>query len=695
MATTYPIEAVVMTEFFDATICRNLAKHDGVSFDDRKKLARYRKQATNGNHFRVVYCFGDNWADLQIGRLTPKPYIGLTAFPRAIRAALACNHYWDLDMVNAQPVLLLWLSNQYGLTVPGLEHYVANRDAILGELMSQGITRDEAKDLCIATLFGGQRFQHPVLPLMTKDLTRLANEVIADEKYKSVYERAQTLTKKKKTNPNFTALSVVVQDLERLVFFCAEKYLKTQGRAVHTYEYDGGMLWRLEGENSPPVHLLPGLEAAIENEMGVKITFSFKPLTHSFVFNENEGGLTPRDIVINDKFAATTLCSILDDKIRRVGSSVYVQDDSGRWSGEDFELRSAIMKHEKQLIFRQEGGMGINTFDYGGDMRNIGKLCEALPYVALAGAVPIQYDFQFVTAAANPAAIPIFQELICRCCNNKDDIYNYVIHFLAHMIQKPFENPGKCLLFSGRKGCGKDTPFDFLIQWVIGPMLSFNYNKTETLFKDHDTGRMNKILVKIEEMKRSVCVEYADELKSFITGRTQSFNPKNKPICSVPNFSRFIGTFNGPNPVDQSQGERRFMISNCDSSKVGDVAYWTMVNDVLMTPEAGRAVGEYLISMPLENFNVMMVPISEYQAAIVGNEVRPEESWVEQWESEDWKTASELFSDYKSFCVGNSFPHCLNAISFGRLLMTLYRDGKIRFRVLRGTSQYLPFGQGA
>lgn len=693
MASPYPTDSIIMTEVFDATICRNLAKHDGVSFEDRKQLSRYRKQATNGNHFRVVYSFSDNWQDMRIGRLTPKPHIGLTAFPRVIRAALACKHYWDVDMVNAQPVLLLHLARQYGLSVPGLDHYVANRDVILTELMQQGITRDEAKDLCIATLFGGHRFQHPILPVMTKDLTRLANEVITDEKYVKVYKRAQALIKKEKKNPVFSTLSVVVQDFERRVFFCANNFLSAQGRALDTYEYDGGMLRRLEGEDTPPVSLLPGLEAAVEAEMGVRISFSFKPLSHSFTFDDTEGGLIPKDIVINDKYAATTFCTLMDDRIRRVGSSVYVQDSNGRWSNDDFELRSSIIQHEKQLIFKQEGGAGICTFDYGGDMRNIGKLYEALPYVTPTGAVPIQYEFQFVTTPPNLDAIPIFEDLIRRCCNNKDEIYNYVIRYIAHMLQKPFKNPGKCLLFSGRKGCGKDTPFDFLIRWVIGPMLSFNYNKTETLFKDHDTGRMNKVLVKIEEMKRSVCVEYADELKSFITGRTQEFNPKNKPICSVPNLTRFIGTFNGPNPVDQSQGERRFLISNCDTSKVGDIPYWTMVNNVLMTAEAGRAVGEWLISMSLDGYDVMDVPISEYQAAIVITEVRPEESWADQWEEGDWKTSSELFSIYKAYCIANSFPHCLNAVSFGRLLMGLFRDGKVRLRTLHGKSLYSSINQ--
>ena len=132
---------IVKEELFDADVMNHLSTHDGITIDIKKKLKTYRKNRYNINHVKVIYSWGKEWACLQIGRLSGA---GLQGFDREIRASLASKYYFDLDMVNAQPVLLVQLCKENGWSCPLLDEYVAMREELIASLMKEiNISRPE------------------------------------------------------------------------------------------------------------------------------------------------------------------------------------------------------------------------------------------------------------------------------------------------------------------------------------------------------------------------------------------------------------------------------------------------------------------------------------------------------------------------------------------------------------------------
>jgi len=206
-------------------------------------------------------------------------------------------------------------------------------------------------------------------------------------------------------------------------------------------------------------------------------------------------------------------------------------------------------------------------------------------------------------------------------------------------------------------------------------------------FEKHDVGRMNMFLCKVEEMDGGVFMKNSSSFKSMITAEDVTFNGKGKANVTVANYSRIVGTTNGTCPVDLGDKEERFLVAKCSNAMRHNIPYWTEVRRVLFNNEAGRAVGHWLSTIDINGFNFRTVPKDEYQRMIVESDMTMEERFVEQWTGEE-VGATELFRLCRTFCVENELQPPHNALSLGKKLMKLVRDGKVQSRIVEGMRQY-------
>jgi predicted P-loop ATPase len=158
----------------------------------------------------------------------------------------------------------------------------------------------------------------------------------------------------------------------------------------------------------------------------------------------------------------------------------------------------------------------------------------------------------------------------------------YVRNYLAHLLQQPLDLPGVAIIFTGKKGTGKDTMIDLLMEFVFGYKYTHNYENNNDFFEKHDLGRKDKFLVKIEEADRMLCMSNASALKSRITSKTETFNPKGQGKITTSNYCRFIFTTNKPNPVEMNDGERRFVIIPTSSDRKGDHIFWNKIRSLII-----------------------------------------------------------------------------------------------------------------
>lgn len=672
---------ITKTELYDVDVLQKLLIKDGISHKDKTDLQRYRKRRINANEVLIPYDFGKEQKALQIGRIHPHPYCGLAVFPKDIRAALAQKYYWDIDIENAQPNLLLVLAKKYNVECPALQEYCLQRVEILQEIcLTHEVNKEEAKQICISVVFGGFRYQHPILPKMYLELKELSIVLAADNH--KLFSKC-----KDSSNPLATCLSVYVQNEERLVLQQLDSFFTSKDRSMDVLIYDGGLVRKTSGELEFPSSLLREAEAYILDKTGYSLRLAVKPLTHTFDFQERDA-ILPSTVLINDEYAAKTFVGLVGDRLRKVDDCLWILGGDGKWSNSQEALRYLISEYSSRLVFKQQGPMGIKIFDYGGNEDKIPKLIKQVGLHAHPGVFPLQLSYTLEdTQGDTQEPLELFLDLVKILTSHQDELENYLLNWLAHMLQKPFELPGVALIVTGKKGYGKDTLFDFLGEFVIGSQYFTNYTENSQFFDHYDTLKAQKLMVKLEEADRTICMKNASSLKGMITGNKMVVNPKNKPSFQTSNFCRFVLTTNKGNPVEFSDGERRYVLLASSGEKKGDLPYWVNIRKKLFTSWGGRQVAEYLLARDISNFIPQALPKNEYQEAVVESEISIEERFIEHWDGEECPI-KELFKIANNFCSHHNYPPFENTLSFGRRLLSPIRDGKLLKRSSNGDTFY-------
>ena len=283
--------------------------------------------------------------------------------------------------------------------------------------------------------------------------------------------------------------------------------------------------------------------------------------------------------------------------------------------------------------------------------------------------------------------LELFDELINIITQNKHALKDYVLKYFAHLVQKPTENPNVSLIITGEKGVGKDTLVDLLGVYVIGKVYFHNYQSNHQFFDKYDTNRKYKFLVKLEEADRKYFLEDASLLKSLITARNNTFNPKGMPSFDCENFIRYIFTTNKANCADMKGGERRFVICPCSSQRKGDFKFWDEVYSILYTNEAGRIIADYLLSFNLDDYNPRKQPENDVQDSVVESEKNELDLFIEQLDSNEY-TPTELFTKYRDFCIEKELFYVKTTIGFGKKLLNYVVRGSISKRKSSGEWLY-------
>jgi hypothetical protein len=145
-----------MYEKVDKEVFKKLMSCEDVPSHLREQLTKYYESINENGENKISYYHSKFTPNM--GRLFPH---GLSlGIEKEYRCALAKDIYYDIDMANAIPNLLLQYCMHDGIMLPsggsGLEYYVQNRDDVLDETMEKhNLDRDQAKVLINRLCNGG------------------------------------------------------------------------------------------------------------------------------------------------------------------------------------------------------------------------------------------------------------------------------------------------------------------------------------------------------------------------------------------------------------------------------------------------------------------------------------------------------------------------------------------------------------
>jgi hypothetical protein len=260
-----------------------------------------------------------------------------------------------------------------------------------------------------------------------------------------------------------------------------------------------------------------------------------------------------------------------------------------------------------------------------------------------------------------PGNIDLILDFIKSCiCNNNEEVYSFLICYLAHLIQKPFEKIPLILILKGPPGTGKNT----FCEDIIGQMLGKYYLKLESLIQlvsNFNIHLFGKILISIDEADWGKDHKILSTIKSLSGSHMAMYEQKNGPKLSLPNPSRYILTTNSSIPIGLDIGDRRFCFIENSPKYANDHAYFKNLkknlkaNDGIMIDHLMYYLSEYDIS----KFNPYKPVQTEYdkRESIISSHGSVADFWNEIifyspkkiFESNKGLCASEAYSEYERF----------------------------------------------
>jgi len=255
----------------------------------------------------------------------------------------------------------------------------------------------------------------------------------------------------------------------------------------------------------------------------------------------------------------------------------------------------------------------------------------------------------------------LFMQLVCAVAGPPgSSTHEYVLDYLAHMVQRPTENPGVALVLTGGKGIGKDTFVNFILTYVVGAAFSHVYTTAKQFWGEHDFFRVGKLAVCWQEPDTKSLRANAAELRALITAHVVNANPKGKDAFVCDNIVRYFFTSNDPNPTGlMSDGdvERRFLLLNMTNELKGKHSeFFAPAYEHLMKPLGGFVIGNMLRARDITERIIFRLPESGHMAHLIEQSLPEVDRFVAWWSARkmddnapDEYSAADVFALFKDW----------------------------------------------
>jgi len=204
--------------------------------------------------------------------------MSLQTIPREIRHTISRDYYWDVDMVNAHPVILSYLCKKEGYKCIHLDEYISNREELLKLVVIDGkvAPRDKGKQIYLALTNGGDK-DYRLIDTPSKHLRAYKEEMIqlhksfADknpDEFRLTKERRQD--RGKDYNHEASYMNTLLCDMENTVLMEMYKFFGSPKNAVLCF--DGIMLLKDSGLSEDDVSkCMIHLKDTLDINMKIKI----------------------------------------------------------------------------------------------------------------------------------------------------------------------------------------------------------------------------------------------------------------------------------------------------------------------------------------------------------------------------------------------------------------------------------------
>jgi hypothetical protein len=502
------------------------------------------------------------------GRIYSKLPMSFQSLTDVIRGFLACDNYFDIDIINAFPTIMLYICKKYGLGCKYLCEYVNNREVVLAT--------ENIDKYCIFKYF---LMTDVIKPQKTFYLKNLAGEITQNKStiINLNRELLDSLPTKNKENPNSSNLSKILEYYENKILNIALSVPKK--RDIVALIFDGFIVKNIVDKN-----IINKINSLTEK---YGVTFKIKKWNESIIIPEDYEckilDYNDYKLELEKQFAFLENPTMFIRLASKESKEVLFKNEN------DFRILAAPFfnkvfkfndwiadpnrKTYKSLTFSPKVLHDDPHCKVYGDALGIqpvkepdGAFNQALPYKAIYFKKddPLLCDKPF----------NIFKQYLIDNITGEEGI-DWFINFISLKLKNPNYNHKCGFILKGAEGTGKDTFIEFLNK-IYGEDRDYIYNQNDEkhILGSVNTGLKNKLICVLNEMESLKGHVLIDKLKDLITRRENVIEEKYvKPYKQDNNVTLFVFS-NNMNPIKLTVSNRRWILFVTKSINKGKTEYW-------------------------------------------------------------------------------------------------------------------------
>ena len=196
------------------------------------------------------------------------------------------------------------------------------------------------------------------------------------------------------------------------------------------------------------------------------------------------------------------------------------------------------------------------------------------------------------------------QDLLKKLCGGRQETFDWVEKWLAHMVQRPGELPEVAIVwYSERHGVGKNMFLDWFGEKVLGDDLYFTTAEIDRVLGRFADGMARRVLVSLDEMRQKETFEVSEVIKNKITCKVIVYEEKGASPLRLLNAARLAFTTNNILSMKVETADRRVMAEECESAHAQNRAYFTAVFRCIAEDNNVVAYWEHLKQLDVEGMD--------------------------------------------------------------------------------------------
>ncbi len=272
-------------------------------------------------------------------------------------------------------------------------------------------------------------------------------------------------------------------------------------------------------------------------------------------------------------------------------------------------------------------------------------------------------------------------------CDGNQELYDYIINWFAHIIQKPAEKMGiAVLLRSSSQGAGKNIICEFIGKKVIGEQYTTVVNDLERIIGRFNSNLENKLLTIADEIQNyGGGFKSNDKLKSLITQTEIQIENKGVDVRTVKDYNNYMFLTNNDWALKIESSDRRYFVLDVNNKMANNSQYFSELGRQMESDDCSLHLFHYLAARDISKWNYRLIPSTKLKQEMKLNSVSAPLQYIIHlaqmeespfWDSDgNWTTSIDaLFNSFGKWSEEAKIQEKITKMMFSKELKKINID---------------------